>query len=77
MKHIKYTSIEQIDTELRILKVSNEIQYQKLMQKSDDVKSSLQLTTIVPQIARGAFGIVSKGVKGVVLRFILKKVFNR
>lgn len=77
MKHIKYTSIEQIDAELKVLKVSNEIQYQKLIKKSASVKSSLQLTAIVPEIARETFGILSKGVKGVVLQFILKRIFKR
>lgn len=77
MKHIKYTSIEQIDTELKLLKVSNEIQYQKLLKKSGEVKGSLQLATIIPEIARETFGFMSKGAKALVLQFILKKIFKR
>lgn len=77
MKHIKYTSIEQIDADLKILKVSNEIQYKKLLKKSEEIKASLQLAAIVPEVAREAFGIFSKGVKGAVLQFMLKRIFKR
>ncbi|HUH51773.1 MAG TPA: DUF6327 family protein [Flavobacterium sp.] len=77
MKHIKYTSIKQIDTELKSLKISNGIQYQKLMETGGEVKDSFQLTAIVPEIAREALGILSKGAKGFALQFILKKIFRR
>lgn len=77
MKQIKYNSIQEIDADLKILKVSNEIQYQKLLQKGGAVKKSLEFATIIPEVVLGAFSIFSKGLKGVALQFILKKIFKR
>ncbi|HEU0136723.1 MAG TPA: DUF6327 family protein [Flavobacterium sp.] len=71
----KFSSFEQIDTELEILKTEKEIQYQKLihsLQNTSDTGSSGSFLSTLPRLAVDLVGNFG-GVKGIALSFLLKK----
>ncbi len=77
MKNKQYTSYEEIDRDLKMLKLQKEIHYQKLLQKGEDIKQSLHFTSILPDIAIGAIDIFSQSAKGAIVGFLLRKIFRR
>lgn len=77
MQNKQYTSYKEVDRDLKILKLQKKIQYQKLLQKGEQIKASLQFSSILPDIAIGAVDAFSRGAKGAVLSFLLRKIFRR
>lgn len=77
MEQKKYSSYEQIDQDLKILKLKKEIHYRKLIQKGQETKQSLSFVSIVPDLAIGAVDTFTKGAKGAVLAYLLRTLFRR
>lgn len=77
MVHKKYTSYEQIDHDLKILKLKKELHYRKLMQTGKETKESLNFVSVLPDLAIGAVDTFSRGAKGAVLGYLLRTVFRR
>lgn len=74
----KFSSFEQIDTELEILKIEKEIDYQRLihsLQDSKDGPSGGGFLSTLPKLAVDLVGGLG-GVKGIALSFLLKKLIK-
>lgn len=72
-----YTSYQEIDRDLKILKLQKEIHYQKILQQSQEIKQNLSFTSVLPDLAIGAVDTFSRGFKGATFSFILRRLFNR
>lgn len=77
MEHKKYTSYDQIDQDLKILKLKKEIHYRELLQKGKATKESLSFVTVLPDIAIGAVDTFSGGAKGAIIGYLLRTIFRR
>lgn len=77
MEQKKYSSYEQIDQDLKILKLKKELHYRKLLQQGRETKESLSFVSIVPDLAIGAVDTFTKGAKGAVLAYLLRTLFRR
>jgi len=73
----KYTSYDEIDRDLKILKLEKEIQLEKIKQSGQQMRDSLGFASVLPDVAIGAVDMFSKGMKGAVLGFLLRKIFGR
>ena len=73
----KYTSYNEIDRDLKILKLEREIQLEKIKKSGQQMKDSLSFTSVLRDIAIGAADTFTKGMKGAVLGFLLRKIFGR
>lgn len=77
MEQKKYSSYEQIDQDLKILKLKKEIHYRKLIQKGQETKQSLNFVSVLPDVAISAVGTFVKGAKGAILGYLLRALFRR
>ncbi len=77
MREQKYTSYDQINQDLKILKLKKEIHYRKLMQKGKETKESLNFVSVLPDLAIGAVDAFSGGAKGAILGYLLRTIFRR
>lgn len=78
-----YSSIEEINADLEILKIQRDIHYYKIAQSIENIKSELTPNNLV----RNTFGSVTSFVKGsnnvqaflisAVMKYFFKKVRNR
>ncbi len=73
----KYTSYDEIDRDLKILKLEREIQLEKIKQSGQQMKDSLSFTSVLPDVAIGAVDTFTGGMKGAVFSFLLRKLFGR
>ncbi len=73
----QYTSYQEIDRDLKILKLQKEIHYQKILQEGQQIKESMKFTSVLPDVAIGVVDTFSRGFKGATLSFILRKIFSR
>lgn len=73
----KYTSYNEIDRDLKILKLEREIRLEKIKQTGQQMKDSLSFTSVLPDVAIGAVDTFAGGMKGAVLGFLLRKIFGR
>lgn len=79
MNNKKYNSYYQIEQDLEILKLEKEICYKKLVQTLQKTKESFEpknLLASVPRSILDILGGLSSPIKGMVISFILKKIFN-
>ncbi|WP_026703812.1 DUF6327 family protein [Flavobacterium soli] len=79
MEKKKYSSYEEIDRDLEILKIEREIHYQKLTQSFDNTKDSLNPANMmgsVPKMALSVLGGLSGPIKSLGVSFLLKKLFK-
>ena len=79
MEKKRYSSYAQIDHELEILKVEKELHYQKLLQTFDHTKENLDPKRIfggVPEVAIDMVSGLAGPFKGMLMNFVLKKIFK-
>jgi uncharacterized protein DUF6327 len=80
MENKRYSSYEEIDRDLEILKLDKEIQFRKLSQSFGKTKDSLSpghiLGGAVPKVALNVLSGLAGPIKGLALSFILKKIFR-
>lgn len=76
MEKQKYKSYSQIDQDLEILKLEQEISYQKIVQSVQDTKESLEpknLLGAIPKVALNLLENFSGPIKNVALSVLLKR----
>lgn len=74
-----YTSYEQINRDLEILKVEKDLAYQKFLKEVEETKESIQPKNIIgetPAKVLSFLGSISGPIKGLALTFLLKKLFK-
>ncbi|OYU81356.1 MAG: hypothetical protein CFE23_04475 [Flavobacterium sp. BFFFF1] len=80
MENKRYSSYEEIDRDLEILKLEKEIQFKKLSQSFGKTKDSLSPGHIIggslPKVAVNILSGLSGPIKGMALSFIMKKLFR-
>ena len=79
MERKRYSSYAQIEQELEILKVEKELHYQRLLQTFDNTKENLDPKRMlggVPEIALDMVSGLAGPLKGMLINFVLKKVFK-
>ncbi len=77
MANKKYNSYQEIERDLKILKLEKQISLEKLKQSGTGIKDSFGFTSVLPDIAIGAVNTFAGGAKGAILGFILRKLFRR
>ncbi|MDO4727515.1 MAG: DUF6327 family protein [Bacteroidota bacterium] len=73
----QYKSYQQIDEDLRILKLEKEIHWRKLLQSGDNIKQSFKPLSLLPDLAIGGVNTFMSGAKGAVIGYLLKILFKR
>lgn len=79
MEKKRYSSYAQIEQELDILKVEKELYYQRLLQTFDNTKESLDPKRMlggVPELAIDMVSGLAGPLKGMLINFVLKKIFK-
>lgn len=80
MERKRYSSYEEIDRDLEILKLEKEIHFRKLSQSFMKTKDSLSpgqmIKNSLPTVAVNVLSGLSGPIKGMALSFILKKLFR-
>ncbi|WP_417352916.1 DUF6327 family protein [Flavobacterium alkalisoli] len=79
MKSKIYTSYEEINKDLRILKVEKDLAYHKLLKEVEETKESLQLKNIIgdtPKKILNILGLFAGPLKSLAMTFLFKKIFK-
>lgn len=79
METKRYSSYAQIEQDLEILKVEKELHYQRLLQTFDNTKQNLDPKNLLGGIPGVAIDMVSGlagPLKGMLINFVLKKIFK-
>lgn len=78
MPYKEYTTFDQINKDLAILKVEKDLAYQKLLKEVDETKESLEFKNLIgntPKKILNILGLASGPIKSAALTFLLKKIF--
>jgi|GEM_PF-1038026 len=79
MQSKRYASYAQIEQDLEILKVEKELYYQRMLQTLDHTKGNLDPKKLfggVPEVAIDMVSGLAGPLKGMLINFVLKKVFK-
>lgn len=79
MKLKVYNSYNEINQDLKILKVEKDLAYHRLLKELDETKDSLSLKNIIgdtPKKILGVAGMLSGPLKSLALTWLFKKVFK-
>lgn len=76
-KYKQYSSYQQIDEDLRILKLEKEIHWRKLVRSTEEVKTTFRPVSLLPDLAIGGVNTFMTGAKGVIVGYLLKLLFRR
>ena len=79
MKSKIYNSYEEINTDLRILKVEKDLSYHKLLKEVEETKESLQLKNMIgdtPKKILNILGLFAGPLKSLAMTFLFKKIFK-
>ncbi|QEE48789.1 hypothetical protein FUA48_04125 [Flavobacterium alkalisoli] len=79
MKSKIYTSYEEINKDLRILKVEKDLAYHKLLKEVEETKESLQLKNMIGDTPKKILNILSLfagPLKSLAMTFLFKKIFK-
>lgn len=74
-----YSSFEEINRDLQILKIQRELHYQKILSSADDLKEELSPERIIKNTFSSLIGQVrsSGGIQAILISTVLKYFFNR
>lgn len=74
-----YSSFEEINRDLQILKIQRELHYQKILSSADDLKEELSPDRIIKNTFSSLIGQVrnSGGIQALLITSVLKYFFNR
>lgn len=73
-----YSTYDQINKDLEILKVEKDLAYAKLLRELDETKESLEPGNLIgetPKKILGVLGMLSGPIKSAALTFLFKKIF--
>lgn len=79
MEKKRYSSYEQIEQDLEILKVEKELYYQRVLQAFDNTKDNLDPKKMfggIPELAIDMVSGLAGPLKGMLINFVLKKIFK-
>ncbi|NUY80107.1 hypothetical protein HUK80_04305 [Flavobacterium sp. MAH-1] len=79
MEKKRYSSYAQIEQDLEILKVEKELYYQRLLQTFDNTKDNLDPKKMfggIPDVAIDMVSGLAGPLKGMLINFVLKKIFK-
>lgn len=74
-----YSTYDEINRDLEILKVEKDLAYQKFLKEIDETKESFQPKNIIGETPVKIFnflGSISAPIKGVALTYLLKRFFK-
>lgn len=78
MPYKEYSTFDQINKDLAILKVEKDLAYQRLLKEVDETKESLEFKNLIgdtPKKILNVLGLVSGPLKSAALTFLFKKLF--
>ncbi|WP_159801420.1 DUF6327 family protein [Flavobacterium sp. MK4S-17] len=78
MNYKEYSTFDQINKDLEIMKVEKDLAYQKFLRELDETKESLEMKNLLgktPKKILGMLGMLSGPIKSVVLTYLFKKIF--
>ena len=79
MKLKVYNSYDEINRDLKILKVQKDLAYHKLLKEVDETKESLRLKNMLgdtPKKIMNILGLLSGPLKSLALTWLFKKMFK-
>ncbi len=74
-----YNSYDEINRDLKILKVQKDLAYHKLLKEVDETKESLRLKNMLgdtPKKIMNILGLLSGPLKSLALTWLFKKIFK-